>query len=81
MTLEEQREYWIEQYEKERKKNKEIKDKLQEMNISAETLLAEFERLENIEDERDELKINIEELAREMDKNGSMYWAGRVRKL
>lgn len=28
-----------------------------------------------------EMRENIESLATEMDKNGSMYWAGRLRNL
>lgn len=32
-------------------------------------------------DARREMRENIESLAKEMDKNGSMYWAGRLRNL
>lgn len=81
MTLEEQRDYWEERYNIEKKKNKEIKDKLEEMNIPIETLLAEFERLELIESDRDVLKIRLGMLIEEMDENGSMYWAKRLREL
>lgn len=46
----------LKMYYEEKEKNKNIKDKLKEMNISIETLLAEFERLENIEDELEQKK-------------------------
>ena len=41
----------LKMYYEEKELNKNIKDKLEEMNVPVETLLAEFERLENIEDE------------------------------
>lgn len=46
----------LKMYYEEKKLNKNIKDKLEEMNISIETLLTEFERLENIEDELEQKK-------------------------
>lgn len=65
-------------YEKEKETNKQIKCKLDEKNIPIETLLAEFERLEDLEDDlttvylngvydgekkvQDKIKAKIEEL-------------------
>lgn len=46
----------LKMYYEEKKLNKNIKDKLKEMNIPIETLLAEFERLKNIEDELEQKK-------------------------
>lgn len=52
-------------YKKEKEKNVEIKQKLEEKNIPIETLLAEFERLENIEDERDAIYEDYQDLGKE----------------
>lgn len=68
-------------YEKEKETNKQIKCKLDEKNIPIETLLAEFERLEDLEDDlttvylngvydgekkvQDKIKAKIEELEKD----------------
>ena len=45
-------------YEKEKETNKQIKCKLDEKNIPIETLLAEFERLEDLEDDLTTVYLN-----------------------
>lgn len=53
-------------YNKEKEQNSLIKEKLEELNIPMETLINEFNRLEDLEDDREQLKWRLKE---EKEKN------------
>lgn len=53
-------------YKKEKEQNSLIKEKLKELNISMETLIGEFNRLEDLEDDTIQLKWRLKE---EKEKN------------
>lgn len=53
-------------YKKEKEQNSLIKEKLKELNIPMETLIGEFNRLEDLEDDREQLKWRLKE---EREKN------------
>ena len=53
-------------YKKEKEQNSIIKEKLKELNIPMETLIGEFNRLEDLEDDRERLKALLKE---EKEKN------------
>lgn len=53
-------------YKKEKEQNSIIKEKLKELNIPMETLIGEFNRLEDLEDDREQLKALLKE---EKEKN------------
>ncbi len=53
-------------YKKEKEQNSLIKDKLKELNIPMETLIGEFDRLEDLEDDTIQLKWRLKE---EKEKN------------
>lgn len=58
----------LKMYYEEKEKNEKIKSKLKEMNIPMETLLAEFERLEDLEDELEIKKLIKKERRKEYAK-------------
>lgn len=81
-------------YEKEKETNKQIKSKLDEKNIPIETLLAEFERLEDLEDDlttvylngvydgekkvQDKIKAKIEEFEKQQKEEPDAYLCIKV---
>lgn len=54
-------------YKQEKEKNAEIKNKLEEINVPVETLLAEFDRLENVEHRLD------------VEKEKNKQWEDKIR--
>lgn len=55
-------------YNKEKEQNSLIKNKLKELNIPMETLIGEFNRLEDLEDDREQLKWRLKEEKENYDK-------------